>query len=253
VIHLAKDHRYHKRTKHIEVEYHKIHQWILIDKVIDLIKISTKKCNKYDDEYHPGGVQSISELHQDSPKIKWRTGSWEEPCEVTKERKKQGEWSRGPISTEGLNEHESRWRLLVFGVSHIHWRRIKVQVEVLLQASQIKHGHVHALCMLISQLISVISRSTNTWLQLTRPRNSSWVLGLCYSSQLGIWYSRLILDISQIILGPSRLILGLSRLMSASNSFQIRFCFQFGLDPVFFFLWVGADWIVKVCVDIGSS
>ena len=24
-----------------------------------------------------------------------------------------------PISTEGLNEHESRWRLLVFGVPHI--------------------------------------------------------------------------------------------------------------------------------------
>ena len=39
-----------------------------------------------------------------------------------------------PISTEGLNEHESRWRLLVFGVFHIHWRRIKVQMEVL-QAS----------------------------------------------------------------------------------------------------------------------
>ena len=31
-----------------------------------------------------------------------------------------------PISMEGLNEHESRWRLLVFGVPHIHWRRIQV-------------------------------------------------------------------------------------------------------------------------------
>jgi len=62
-----------------------------------------------------------------------------------------------PSSTEGLNEHESRWRLLVFGVPHIHWRRIKDKVEVL-QVSKIKHGYVHALCMLISQLIGIISQ-----------------------------------------------------------------------------------------------
>jgi len=43
VIYLAKDHRYHKRTKHIDVRYHKIHQWVKNDTVIDLIKISTKK------------------------------------------------------------------------------------------------------------------------------------------------------------------------------------------------------------------
>ena len=42
-IHLAKDHGYHKRTKHTDVRYHKIRQWIVDDKVIDLIKISTKK------------------------------------------------------------------------------------------------------------------------------------------------------------------------------------------------------------------
>jgi len=42
-IHLAKDHRYHKRTKHIDVRYHKIRQWVVDDKVIDLVKISTKK------------------------------------------------------------------------------------------------------------------------------------------------------------------------------------------------------------------
>jgi len=47
--------------------------------------------------------------------------------------------------------------MLVFGVSHIHWRRIKDQVEVL-QTLEIKHGHVHALCMLISRLIGVTSR-----------------------------------------------------------------------------------------------
>ena len=34
---------YHKRTKHIDVRYHKIRQWVVDDKVIDLIKISTKK------------------------------------------------------------------------------------------------------------------------------------------------------------------------------------------------------------------
>jgi len=43
VIHLAKDHSYHKRTKHIDVRYHKIRQRVVDDKVIDLIKISTKK------------------------------------------------------------------------------------------------------------------------------------------------------------------------------------------------------------------
>jgi len=31
---------------------------------------------------------------------------------------------------------------------HIYWRRIQVQVEVL-QASQIKHGRVQTLCMLL--------------------------------------------------------------------------------------------------------
>jgi len=43
VIHLAKDHKYHKRTKHIDVRYHKIYQRVVDDKVIDLIKISKKK------------------------------------------------------------------------------------------------------------------------------------------------------------------------------------------------------------------
>ena len=42
-IHLTKDHMYHKRTKNIDVRYHKIRQWIVDDKVIDLVKISTKK------------------------------------------------------------------------------------------------------------------------------------------------------------------------------------------------------------------
>jgi len=41
--HLAKDHIYHKRTKHIDVRYHKIRQWVINDKVIDLVKISMKK------------------------------------------------------------------------------------------------------------------------------------------------------------------------------------------------------------------
>jgi len=41
-IHVAKDHRYYKRTKHIDVRFHKICQWVVDDKVINLIKISTK-------------------------------------------------------------------------------------------------------------------------------------------------------------------------------------------------------------------
>ena len=43
MIHLAKDYRYHKRIKHIDVRYHKIRQWVVDDKVIDVIKISTIK------------------------------------------------------------------------------------------------------------------------------------------------------------------------------------------------------------------
>ena len=43
VIHLAKDYRYHKRTKHIDVKYHRIRHWIVLENVIDLVKISTKK------------------------------------------------------------------------------------------------------------------------------------------------------------------------------------------------------------------
>ena len=41
-IHLAKDHRFHKRTKHIDVRYHRLRQWVSDDKVIVLEKISTK-------------------------------------------------------------------------------------------------------------------------------------------------------------------------------------------------------------------
>jgi len=43
VIHLVKNHIYYKLMKHIAVRYHKIRQWVMDDKVIDLVKISTKK------------------------------------------------------------------------------------------------------------------------------------------------------------------------------------------------------------------
>jgi len=42
-IYLAKDHMYHKRTKYIDVRYHKIRQWVVDDKLIDLVNISRKK------------------------------------------------------------------------------------------------------------------------------------------------------------------------------------------------------------------
>ena len=34
---------YQKRTKHIDVRYYKICQWVVNDKVIDLVKISAKR------------------------------------------------------------------------------------------------------------------------------------------------------------------------------------------------------------------
>ena len=46
-IHLTKDHMYHKGMKHIDVRYLKIRQWVVDDKVIDLVKISTKKNSAY--------------------------------------------------------------------------------------------------------------------------------------------------------------------------------------------------------------
>jgi len=42
-IHLVMDHMYHKWTKHTDVRYHKIRQWVVDNKVVDLVKISTKK------------------------------------------------------------------------------------------------------------------------------------------------------------------------------------------------------------------
>ena len=34
---------YHKWMKHIDVKYHMIRQWVVNDKVIDLVKVSMKK------------------------------------------------------------------------------------------------------------------------------------------------------------------------------------------------------------------
>jgi len=45
-IHLAKDHRYHKQTKHINMRYHKIRQWVVNDKVIDLMKVAQRRIQK---------------------------------------------------------------------------------------------------------------------------------------------------------------------------------------------------------------
>jgi len=53
-IHLIKDYMYHKRTKHIDLRYHKIRQWVVDDKMIVLVKISVKEeSNGHDDEDHP--------------------------------------------------------------------------------------------------------------------------------------------------------------------------------------------------------
>ena len=43
------------------------------------------------------------------------------------------------------------------GNRRVSLKKIKYQVKVL-QASEIKHGHVQALCMLNSRLIDIISR-----------------------------------------------------------------------------------------------
>ena len=43
VIHLTKDHKYHKQMKYFDMRYYNIRQWNIDDKVIDLVKISIKK------------------------------------------------------------------------------------------------------------------------------------------------------------------------------------------------------------------
>ena len=69
MIHLAKDHMHHKRIKYIDVRYHMTRHWVIVENIIDLVKISTKKNPA--DMYHPGGeVQSIFELHQCSPEVR---------------------------------------------------------------------------------------------------------------------------------------------------------------------------------------
>ena len=47
VIHLAKDHMYYKRTNHINVRYRMIRHWVVLENVIDLVKVSTKKNSTY--------------------------------------------------------------------------------------------------------------------------------------------------------------------------------------------------------------
>ena len=43
MIHLINNHRYPKRTKHINVRYYRIRHWVIVKKIIDLVKISTKE------------------------------------------------------------------------------------------------------------------------------------------------------------------------------------------------------------------
>ena len=59
--------------------YHKICQWVVDDKVIDLVKMSMKKnpAEYNDEDYLDETVQSISKLYQDSLKVQWQTSSWE--------------------------------------------------------------------------------------------------------------------------------------------------------------------------------
>ena len=75
-IYLAKDCMYHKRKKYINVRYHRIRHWVVLENAIDLVKISTKK-NPVDmmTDYSDVEVQRLSELHQYSLKVRWRVSS----------------------------------------------------------------------------------------------------------------------------------------------------------------------------------
>jgi len=74
-----------------------------------------------------------------------------EVCDIIVDHKKKGLQRRSELHPSYMS------LLLIFGVPYIHWRRIQVQIEVL-QASQIKHGYVQILCMIISRLVGLISR-----------------------------------------------------------------------------------------------
>ena len=62
------------------MRYHKIRQWVMDDKVIDLVKISTKK--------NPANM-----ITKTIPMVKFRASRalGKEPCDVTKGERKEGE------------------------------------------------------------------------------------------------------------------------------------------------------------------
>ena len=100
-------------------------------------------------------------------------------------------------------------QLLVFGVPHIYWRRIQIQMEV---------------------FTTFTNQARILWCSQLGPAIENWVLRLCYSSRLGFGYSRLILDIS-------RLVICASRLVSGSDSFLIQFYFLF---------WIGFEFSLSL-------
>ena len=78
--------------------------------------------NNEDEDHQGGKVQSISELHQCSPKVRWRMGSWEGVVWTHKRGESLFDYLEANFY-KGLMVCESRWRLLVFWVPHIHWRK----------------------------------------------------------------------------------------------------------------------------------
>jgi len=87
-----------------------------------------------------------------------------------------------PIFTRGLNEYESRWRLLAFGVPHIHWRRIQIQMEEL-QSLEINNRQVCTVCMMASRLIARGSRLMKTSRLLAYQESTSVAQQKVHTSQ----------------------------------------------------------------------
>ena len=110
---------YHKRTKHIGERYHKIRQWVMDDKLIDLVKISTKKNPAYMMMKTISMEKFRASLTSSRfSKSKVTNGLLGGSHVKSQKGEKARRMKQRPISTEGLNEYESRWRLLLFGASY---------------------------------------------------------------------------------------------------------------------------------------
>ena len=106
-----------------------IHQWVAAKKVIDLIKISAKK-NPTTMMIKTISVEKLRAFLNFINVLQRLGRKWVLERSRVKSQK-GGSLFDGVEATfyKGLMKCESMWRLLVFWMPHIHWRRLRDKVE----------------------------------------------------------------------------------------------------------------------------